>query len=81
MEIGSVEFSFIDNWRLGPQDKLPSELANNKGKNKYYMLPLLFGDFGICLFISQRSQTILGDVVTVFIYRTGTESLPQRKSF
>ena len=29
----------IDNWRLGPQDKLPSELANNKGKNKYYMLP------------------------------------------
>jgi len=37
---------FIDNWRLGPQDMLPSELANNKGKNKYYMLPLLMGILG-----------------------------------
>ena len=37
---------FIDNWRLGPQELLPSELANNKGKNKYYMLPLLIGILG-----------------------------------
>ena len=37
---------FIDNWRLGPQELLPSELANNKGKNKYYMLPLLMGVLG-----------------------------------
>ena len=37
---------FIDNWRLGPQELLPSELANNKGKNKYYMLPLLMGILG-----------------------------------
>ena len=36
----------IDNWRLGPQELLPSELANNKGKNKYYMLPLLMGILG-----------------------------------
>ena len=37
---------YIDNWRLGPQELLPSELANNKGKNKYYMLPLLMGILG-----------------------------------
>ena len=37
---------FIDNWRLGPKELLPSELANNKGKNKYYMLPLLMGILG-----------------------------------
>ena len=37
---------FIDNWRLGPQELLPSELAKNKGKNKYYMLPLLMGILG-----------------------------------
>jgi len=37
---------FIDNWRLGPQELLPSELANNKGRNKYYMLPLLMGILG-----------------------------------
>ncbi len=37
----------IDNWRLGPQAKLPSELKNNKGRNKYYFLPLLLGLLGI----------------------------------
>jgi len=39
--------SFIDNWRLGPQEKLPSELKNNKGRNKYYFLPLILGLLGI----------------------------------
>lgn len=38
---------FIDNARLGPQDKLPDELKNNKGRNKYYMLPLLLGILGM----------------------------------
>ena len=72
---------FIDNWRLGPQELLPSELANNKGKNKYYMLPLLMGIFGICLFIWQRPQTVLGDAIAVFVYRTGAQSLSQRTGF
>jgi hypothetical protein len=81
MATGSVGFPLIDNWRLGPQDKLPSELANNKGKNKYYMLPLLMGNFGICLFIPQRPQTVLGDAIAVFVYGTGAESLSQRTGF
>jgi hypothetical protein len=38
---------FIDNARLGPQDKLPDELKNNKGRNKYYFLPLILGLLGM----------------------------------
>jgi hypothetical protein len=32
-------FNFLDSIRLGDQNHLPSALANNKGKNKFYMLP------------------------------------------
>ena len=39
--------SFIDNARLGPQDNLPASMANNKGRNVYYMLPLLLGLIGL----------------------------------
>ena len=39
--------SFIDNLRLGDQTDLPPDLANNKGRNMYYMLPLLLGLLGI----------------------------------
>ncbi len=38
---------FIDNARLGDQDKLPEELKNNKGHNVYYCLPLLLGLIGL----------------------------------
>jgi tetratricopeptide (TPR) repeat protein len=38
---------FIDNPRLGDQSKLPQSLAKNKGRNIYYMLPLLLGVLGI----------------------------------
>lgn len=38
---------FIDNARLGNQEKLPESLKNNKGHNTYYFLPLLLGLLGI----------------------------------
>jgi hypothetical protein len=38
---------FIDNAMLGDQSTLPDSLANNKGRNRYYMLPLLLGIIGI----------------------------------
>ncbi|MCX6240097.1 MAG: DUF2723 domain-containing protein [Bacteroidia bacterium] len=40
-------FNFLDSIRLGDQDHLPSALANNRGKNKYYMLPLILGLLGL----------------------------------
>ena len=39
--------SFLDNYRLGDQSDAPDYLKNNKGKNHYYMLPLLLGLIGL----------------------------------
>jgi len=38
---------FIDRIRLGDQSDAPDYLRNNKGKNHYYMLPLLLGLIGM----------------------------------
>ena len=40
-------FNFLDSIRLGDQKHLPTALAKNKGKNKYYMLPLILGLLGL----------------------------------
>ncbi len=40
-------FNFLDSIRLGDQSHLPTALANNRGKNKYYMLPLVLGLLGL----------------------------------
>jgi hypothetical protein len=38
---------FIDNIRLGSQENLPSDVTDNKGRNKYYFLPLILGLIGL----------------------------------
>ena len=38
---------FMDELRLGDQSDAPGYLADNKGKNHYYMLPLLLGLLGL----------------------------------
>ena len=59
--------TLIDNWRLGPQDKLPSELANNKGKNKYYMLPLLMGILGFA-FLYRKDPKRFWVMLLLFLF-------------
>lgn len=39
--------NFIDESRIGPQENLPAPRANNKGRNKYYLLPLALGLIGL----------------------------------
>ena len=39
--------SFIDNWMLGDQSKMPSDLKANKGHNVFYCLPLILGLVGL----------------------------------
>ncbi len=38
---------FIDEWRLGPQTNLPTDVKENKGRNTYYFLPLILGLIGL----------------------------------
>ena len=39
--------NFIDEARLGSQQNLPDDVKENKGRNKYYFLPLLLGIIGL----------------------------------
>ena len=39
--------SFIDDWMLGDQSKMPAELKANKGHNVFYCLPLVLGLVGL----------------------------------
>ena len=47
----------FDNWRLGDQDKLPTELRENKGHNVFYALPLLLGLIGLFWQVYKRVPT------------------------
>lgn len=38
---------FLDEWRLGQQDKLTTGMQNNKARNVFYGLPLLLGIAGL----------------------------------
>jgi len=51
---------FIDNFLVGDQSKLPSELKDNKGHNTYFMLPLLLGIFGMLFMIYGGKKGIEG---------------------
>ncbi len=55
--------NYVDEHRLGPQDNLPDDLANNKARNKYFMLPLLLGMLGL-IFHCIRSRK---DAFVVFL--------------
>ncbi|MDR0420563.1 MAG: DUF2723 domain-containing protein [Prevotellaceae bacterium] len=61
--------NFIDNARLGPQDELPDYLANNKARNKYYMLPLLLGILGIVMHWSRNRKDF--SIVLMLFFCTG----------
>lgn len=60
---------FIDEARLGPQDNLPEHFANNKARNKYYMLPLLLGVIGLIYHFKRHSKDAF--VVMLMFVMTG----------
>ncbi len=62
--------NFIDEIHLGmPQENLPSDVLNNKGRNTYYFLPLILGLIG--LFFMFNSDKKLFWVMLVFFLFTG----------
>lgn len=60
---------FIDDARLGPQDKMPSTFHNNKGRNRYFMLPLLLGIAGLIYHLLKRRFDFW--VVMALFFMTG----------
>lgn len=59
--------SFLDEIRLGSQKNLPSDLANNKGKNHYYMLPFILGVIG-ALWHSKKDWKSFYMLAALFIF-------------
>lgn len=59
---------FIDEIHLGRlQDNLPSDVLDNKARNTYYFLPLIFGIFGF-IFLLMRGQKQFWVLFVFFIF-------------
>ena len=56
----------LDSWRLYNQNALPDTIKNDKARNKYYMLPFLFGLFGLFFHLQRRRNDALG-LLAMFI--------------
>lgn len=60
---------FLDAARLGPQDKLPSSVTENKGHNKYYAIPLILGLLGAWFYYKRERKNFW--VITMLFVMTG----------
>ncbi len=60
---------FIDKMFFGPQDNLPSELANNRGRNTYFFLPLILGMIGFFFSLMRDGKGFL--IITLLFFMTG----------
>ncbi|WP_298899468.1 DUF2723 domain-containing protein [uncultured Psychroserpens sp.] len=58
----------LDEWHLGmSQDNLPSDVADNKARNTYYMLPLILGIIGF-LFVLTRDPKRFWVLLVFFLF-------------
>jgi hypothetical protein len=60
---------FIDEMRLGTQNKLPDFMTNNKGRNSYFFLPFILGLIGI--FYHYRKEKKDFSVLMMLFFFTG----------
>ena len=59
---------FIDSMLVGPQDNLPDFIADNKGHNVYYMLPLLLGLIGLLFQVYYNQKGVQTFWITFFLF-------------
>jgi len=58
----------LDEWHLGlPQDNLPSDVKNNKGRNTYYLLPLILGLIGF-FFLFNKDKKLFWVMLVFFLF-------------
>ena len=58
----------LDQFLVGDQSNLSSEMQNNKGHNKYYLLPLLLGILGILYQTSTGDKGLHGFWITFLLF-------------
>ncbi|WP_372766356.1 DUF2723 domain-containing protein [Lutibacter sp.] len=60
---------FIDEFRLGSQTDLPSDVLDNKGRNTYYFLPFLLGIIGLFFHVKKDKNDFY--ILFLFFIFTG----------
>jgi len=60
-----------DELRLHNMDALPDSMANNKAYNKYYMLPFIFGLFGLFFLLTTKPKNLAVLLLLFFITGLG----------
>jgi Protein of unknown function (DUF2723) len=58
---------FLDEARLGPQDKLTDDMQNNKGRNAYYMLPFILAVVGM-IFHARKEPKSFYVLLALFLF-------------
>ena len=59
--------SFLDEIRLGPQNNLTPDMANNKGKNTYFFLPFILGIIGM-IFHARKDLKSFYVLLALFLF-------------
>ncbi len=57
---------FLDSARLYNQSELPDTIRNNKARNRYFMLPFIFGLLGVFFHLRRRPEEFIG-LLTLFV--------------
>jgi len=80
--------NFIDSKRLGPQDKLPQSLLQNKARNPLYFLPLILGFIGLIYHFSRDKHDawivmllFFFTGIAIVIYLNGTPLQPRERDY
>jgi hypothetical protein len=78
----------IDDMRLGPQDKLPQSLLQNKARNKMYMLPFILGIIGMIYHYSRNKHDawivmllFFFTGIAIVIYLNGSPLQPRERDY
>ena len=58
---------FIDEYRLGPQKNLPTDLSENKARNTYYFIPLILGLIGL-VFLYKKDVKNFWPLIVLFLF-------------
>lgn len=60
---------FIDEARLGPQEKLPANIAQNQANNKFYLIPFIIGLIGLFFLLFKSIKDFA--IVALLFFFTG----------
>ena len=78
----------LDEMRLGPQDKLPQSLLQNKAHNKMYMLPFILGIIGLIYHYSRNKHDawivlllFFFTGIAIVIYLNGSPQQPRERDY